>query len=48
MAVKYEDASLLVGFNEKGGMLKSLNDILNKEAYDKYLEYEDDVIKTIK
>ena len=41
MAIKYSDTSLAVAFNEKGGMYKPLNDILNKEAFDKYLYYYD-------
>jgi carboxyl-terminal processing protease len=40
-ATKYSDDTLKVAFNDNGGMLKSLNDILNKEIYDAFLSYDD-------
>lgn len=40
---KYQDESLLVGFNENGGMYKPLNDILNKELFDRYQIYYDEL-----
>lgn len=43
MSIKYSNNELEIAFNENGGMYKPLNDILNKEIYDKYLEYYDSV-----
>lgn len=36
---KYGEEDLQIAFNEKGGMAKRVNDILNKESYDAYLSY---------
>ncbi len=47
MSVKYSSSSLAVGFNENGGMYKPLNDILNKEAFDQYLHYYDDLTTSV-
>ncbi len=47
MAEKYSDETLKVAFNEKGGMLKALNDVFNMEIYDQYLIYEADVMNFV-
>jgi carboxyl-terminal processing protease len=44
MAEKYLMPSLAIGFNDEGGMYKPLNDILNKETFDQYLHYYNDLM----
>lgn len=39
MAIKYSTPELSVGFQADGSMLKRLNDIFNKDTYDAYLKY---------
>lgn len=46
MKIKYMDRTI-TAFNSKGGMGKELNDILNKEEYDKYLYYYDDLTSSV-